>query len=147
MDISLRVAQAEDFDFARSLYFETMRWIIERLFGWDQAREETNFAGFFRLDEVRIIVADGRDVGWIQERSEGASIYVGSLYVMPSMQRCGIGTHVLQALLARAENESKSVTLAVVKINPALHFYERHGFQITHDDDFKFYMRANPTRN
>jgi hypothetical protein len=51
-----------------------MRWIIERLFGWDQAREEENFLGFFKLDEVRIITAGARDVGWIQERPEGASI-------------------------------------------------------------------------
>jgi hypothetical protein len=29
-----------------------MRWIIERLFGWDPAREGKNFAQFFRLDEV-----------------------------------------------------------------------------------------------
>ncbi len=38
MDIGFRAAQTEDFAFARSLYFETMRWIIERLFRWDQAR-------------------------------------------------------------------------------------------------------------
>ena len=79
MDIGLRPAQTEDLAFARSLYFETMRWIIERLFGWDQAREEENFAGFFKLDEVRIITVDARDVGWIQERSDDRSIYLGSL--------------------------------------------------------------------
>ena len=144
MDITLRPAQTEDLAFARSLYFETIRWIIERLFGWDQAREEENFAGFFKLDEVRIITVDARDVGWIQERSDDASIYLGSLYVMPAMQRHGIGTQVLQTLLARAKNQSKAITLAVVKINPALHFYERHGFRITHEDQYKFYMRADP---
>ena len=40
MYISLRAARAEDVAFARSLYFETMRWIIEHLFGWDQARKD-----------------------------------------------------------------------------------------------------------
>jgi ribosomal protein S18 acetylase RimI-like enzyme len=47
-------------------------------------------------------------------------------------------------LLARARNESKAITLAVVKINPALHFYEEHGFRITHEDQHKFYLKADP---
>jgi ribosomal protein S18 acetylase RimI-like enzyme len=31
----------------------------------------------------------------------------------------------------------------VVKINPALRFYEKHGFRITHEDQHKFYLRAD----
>jgi hypothetical protein len=65
--IALRTACSEDFVFARNLYFETMRGMIERLFGWDQTREERNFAGFFKVEEVRII-ADGQDVGWIHRQ-------------------------------------------------------------------------------
>jgi ribosomal protein S18 acetylase RimI-like enzyme len=119
-----------------------MRWIIERLSGWDLAREGKNFAQFFKLDEVRIITADEQDVGWIQEQVEDTTINLGSFYVMPMMQRRGIGTQVLQMLLARARNQSKAITLAVVKINPAVHFYEKHGFRITHEDKHKFYLRA-----
>jgi ribosomal protein S18 acetylase RimI-like enzyme len=47
-------------------------------------------------------------------------------------------------LLAHARNRTKAITLAVVKINPAIHFYEKHGFRITHEDEQKFYMRADP---
>ena len=143
MNIKLRAARDEDFTFARSVYFETMRWIIERLFGWEQAREEQNFAGFFRLDEVQIITADGQGVGWIQECIEEDVIFIGSFYISSAMQRRGIGTRVLRELMAKAANQSKAVTLAVVKINPAVHFYEKHGFRITHEDKHKFYMRAD----
>jgi GNAT superfamily N-acetyltransferase len=142
--IALRTACSEDFAFARSLYFETMRGMIERLFGWDQAREERNFARFFKLDEVSIITADGQDVGWIQEQVDGGTINLGSLYVVPAMQGRGIGTRVLNILLGRAASQSKAITLAVVKMNPARYFYEKHGFRITHEDQYKFYMRANP---
>ena len=121
-----------------------MRWIIERLFGWDPAREDKTFAQFFKLDEARIITADEQDVGWIQEQVDDTTINLGSFYVMPMMQRRGIGTQVLQMLLARARNQSKAITLAVVKINPALRFYEKHGFRITHEDQHKFYLRADP---
>jgi GNAT superfamily N-acetyltransferase len=118
--------------------------MIERLFGWDQAREERNFAGFFKVDEVRIITADNQDVGWIQEQVENRTINLGSFYVMPAMQGRGIGTKVLDILLARAADQSKAMTLAVVKINPARYFYEKRGFRITHEDQHKFYMRADP---
>jgi GNAT superfamily N-acetyltransferase len=143
VNIGLRTASDRDVTFARDVYFETMRWIIERLFGWDPAREGKNFAQFFRLDEVRIITADEQDVGWIQEQVDDTTINLGSFYVMPMMQRRGIGTQVLQMLLARARNQSKAITLAVVKINPALRFYEKHGFRITHEDQHKFYLRAD----
>ena len=117
-----------------------MRRIIEGLFGWDQVREEANFAKFFKLDEARIITADGRSVGWIQEQVDDTSINLGSFYVMQEMQRRGIGTQVLRTLLTHASDQSKAITLAVVKINPARHFYERHGFRITHKDKQKIYM-------
>ncbi|MGA7752428.1 MAG: GNAT family N-acetyltransferase, partial [Candidatus Sulfotelmatobacter sp.] len=55
-----------------------------------------------------------------------------------------IGTKVLNILLARAADQSKAMTLAVLKINPARYFYEKRGFRITHEDRHKFYMRADP---
>jgi len=143
VNIVLRAACANDADFARDLYFETMRGIIERLFGWDQNREDENFARFFKLDEVRIITVDGQDVGWIQEQTLEKSIHLGSFYVAPRMQNRGIGTQVLQMLLERAGSESKPLTLEVVKINPALRFYEKRGFRITHEDEHKFYMSTS----
>ena len=103
-----------------------------------------NFARFFKLGEVRIITADGRNVGWIQEKVDSTSINLGSFYVTPVMQRRGIGTQALEILLAHARNRTKAITLAVVKINPAVHFYEKHGFRITHEDHQQFYMRADP---
>ena len=144
MNIALRAAAGEDFIFARNLYFATMRGMIERLFGWDQAREERNFGEFFKLDEVRIITADEKDVGWIQEQLDGDTINLGSFYILPAMQRQGIGTRILDLLLTRAAGQAKAITLAVVKINPARFFYEKHGFRVTHEDQHKLYMRADP---
>lgn len=144
MDILLRTACDDDVAFARNVYFETMHDIIARLFGWDQNREEVNFARFFKLDEVRIITADGQDVGWIQEQISEGSINLGSFYVAAKMQGRGIGTQVLRMLLQRAAKESKVMTLAVVKINPARQFYEKRGFRITHEDEHKLYMTAGP---
>jgi hypothetical protein len=51
-------------------------------------------------------------------------------------------------VIDEAQQQAKAVTLGVVKINPARRLYERLGFRVTHDDEYKFYMRreAGPTR-
>ena len=143
MDVHLRAYRSQDFDFARHLYFETMRWAIERVFGWDQAHQEASFAAWFHPDEVSIIVADAVDVGWIQQCRENGEISLGSIYVMPGMQRKGIGTRVIQTFLDLGRQRSEALTLAVMKINPAIALYQRLGFRITHEDDHKLYMRAD----
>jgi ribosomal protein S18 acetylase RimI-like enzyme len=142
MDVRLRAFRTQDFTFARGLYFETMRWAIERLFGWDEAYQEESFAGWFKPDEVSIITADGTDVGWIQQRPDRGAIFLGSIYVKPMMQGKGIGTHVIRTLIDLARTRSQAVTLAVMKINPAIGLYERLGFRITSEDEYKLYMRA-----
>jgi ribosomal protein S18 acetylase RimI-like enzyme len=147
MDVRLRAYRAQDFAFARGLYCETMRWAIEPLFGWDQAHQEKSFAGWFKPDEVSIITADGADVGWIQQRPDRDAIFLGSIYVMPAMQGKGIGTHVIRALIGLAGKRSQAVALAVMKINPAVNLYERLGFRITGEDEYKLYMRAGDRQN
>jgi len=147
MDVQLRAYRTQDFDFARQLYFKTMRWAIERLFGWDQAHQEASFAGWFHPDEVSIIMANWVDVGWIQYCEDDGAIVLGSIYIMPEMQGKGIGTRVIQTLLDLGRRRSQPVTLAVMKINPAFALYQRLGFRVTHEDEHKLYMRADSTEN
>jgi ribosomal protein S18 acetylase RimI-like enzyme len=143
MSIDLRAAQPQDVPFARSVFLATMGDVIRQLFGWDDARQAEHFAEFFRVDEARIITSNGRDVGWIQEQATADAINIGSLYISPTAQRCGIGGTIVEQVADRAACESKAVTLSVVKINPALHFYARHGFRIVGEDDYKFYLRRD----
>lgn len=119
-----------------------MRWAIEQTFGWDEARQEESFAGWFKPEEVSVIMADGTDAGWIQQRPDRDAIFLGSIYVIPAMQGKGIGTYVIRKLIDLARVRSQAVTLAVMKINPAVSLYERLGFRITSEDEYKLYMRA-----
>ena len=119
--------------------------MIDAQLGWDRRRQEKGFGEWFDLQEAKIIVADGRDVGWMQTRTSEREIFLGSLYIIPEMQRRGIGTHILNDLIAQCGRSSKALTLAVMKINPAIHLYERLGFRVTHEDQYKFYMRILPS--
>jgi GNAT superfamily N-acetyltransferase len=145
MDITLRPATAADLPFARGLYLDGMREVSQRAgFAWDEARQTVNFSGRFLADEVSIISLDGRDIGWVQIAESESEIFLKQFFIHSAHQRRGIGTRLLQDLLKRAALAGKPVTLGVVKGNPARSLYERHGFQITSEDDYKVYMVIKP---
>jgi adenylate kinase family enzyme/GNAT superfamily N-acetyltransferase len=138
--IGFRSANPTDFDFCANLYFAGMEAAIRDLY-LDPAVQRANFRQRWAADEVKIILRDGADVGWVQSRLEGDSAFIVQLFVAGPFQRKGIGTLVVKRIIEEAGRAAKNVTLGVVKTNPALRLYERLGFRITHEKDRKFYMR------
>jgi len=143
MRIILRHAVAEDFEYCKRLYFAGMKDIIEQL-GLDMAAQTASFPQQWAVAQVRIISADGSDVGWLQSAVREEGLFVGQLFVDAPFQGQGIGTQVMKQLIGEAAGRNQAVSLAVAKINPALRLYKRLGFRITHHDDRKFYMTLDP---
>ena len=137
--ICFRSADPADFNYCANLYFAGMEYTTREL-GLDPSCRMTNFRQRWAAGETRIIVREGMDVGWVQSRIEGNSIFVAQLFVERSCQGRGIGTHVMACILDEAARAGRGVTLGVVKTNPALQLYERLGFRITHEDDRKYYL-------
>jgi GNAT superfamily N-acetyltransferase len=112
--------------------------------GLDMAAQTATFSEQWALEQVRIISADGSDVGWLQTDVREQGLFVGQLFVDGPSQGQGIGTEVMKQVIGEAAGLHQAVSLAVVKINPALRLYQRLGFRITHHDDRKFYMTRDP---
>ena len=144
-ELTLRPAQSADFAFCQRTYFEGMASIIEAL-KLDMARQRESFRQQWQLPEVRIITIAGNDVGWLQSALANDAIFLAQLYLDGRSQRQGIGSRVMRAVIDEAAYEGKAVTLGVMKINPARRLYERLGFSVTHEDQYKFYMRREPDR-
>jgi GNAT superfamily N-acetyltransferase len=143
--VVLRPAHAQDFAFCQRLYFEGMREVIETL-RLDMARQHQSFARQWQVAEVRIIKMADQDIGWMQSTLAEGAIFLGQLYLDGCFQRQGIGGRLVQALIDEAGQGGRAIILGVVKINPARRLYERLGFRITHEDQYKFYMRREPDR-
>jgi GNAT superfamily N-acetyltransferase len=143
MPVVLRPALHQDFDYCRRLYFAEMRWIIEKLL-LDEAAQEIGFQKQWDPTQVRIIKLDGVNIGWLQTIAQEDALFVAQMFVDRPFQRRGIGTQVMQRLIGEAAQLHQTVRLNVVKINPARRLYERLGFQVTHQDDRKFYMKLDP---
>jgi|SRR6185437_3317280 len=142
LPIELRPAVDDDFVYCRRLYFEQMRWIIERLH-LDRTAQETSFKQQWKSMQVRIIVLDGTDVGWVQTIRENDGLFIGQLFVDSRFQRRGVGTEVMKRLIGEATAFKLAVRLNVARINPARRLYERLGFRVTHEDERKFYMKRD----
>lgn len=138
--LTLRPAQPEDFDYCARLYFEGMESAIREL-GLDMDAQVAGFRQRWEVAQVRIILLDGKDSGWLQTAVAEDSLFLAQLFVDSAFRRLGIGTIVVKDLIAEAARSKRAVTLGVIKANPARRLYERLGFRTTHEDERKFYMR------
>ena len=143
MQITLRPASTQDFEYCNRLYFAGMKKIIEEL-NLDMAAQAVTFRENWEATQVRIIGVGSSDVGWLQSTMRDDGLFVAQLFVDGPFQRQGIGTAMMNRLIGEAARLDQAVCLAVVKINPALRLYERLGFHTTHEDDRKFYMKRDP---
>jgi GNAT superfamily N-acetyltransferase len=145
MQIALRAATTEDFEYCKRLYFAGMKRIIEELH-LDMNAQSASLQESWIPKQVRIITVDSSDVGWLQSRMQDDGLFVVQLFVEGPFQGRGIGTEVMNRLIGEAAHLNQPVRLAVVKSNPAARLYERLGFHTTHQDIRKFYMKRDPDR-
>src|SRR4029077_20428968 len=139
-ELTLRPAQLADFAFCQRTYLEPMRPTIEKL-GLDEATQLASFARRRQVEQVRIVMMHQQVIGWLQTAATDDALFLAQLFVDTSFQRQGIGSRLIRILIEEAARENKAVTLGVVKTNPARRLYERLGFSVTHEDQYKFYMR------
>jgi putative acetyltransferase len=141
-DVRLKPATPEDASFVESIYFETQRWIIQKLFGWrGDDFEHAKFRDkFYHERDASIIVAGGKPVGWIAMERNGKTIHLDHVYLTTEAQRHGIGTTLLRRLMAEAKGADLPLTLSTAKINPATKLYDRLGFTVMGSDKYKTYL-------
>ena len=141
MDVKLRAAAPSDREFVESTYFTTQRWIIEKLFGWrGDDFERAKFVECYNQRNSNIIVLNQEDVGWLAVERSPSGIELGHIYIVPTKQRRGIGTELIRGLIDEATQIAMPLRLSTAKINPAVHLYERLGFRVTREDEYKCYM-------
>jgi ribosomal protein S18 acetylase RimI-like enzyme len=93
---------------------------------WDDRRERAQFLDQMSVESIKLIRADGEVVGFIDFRKNGANWNLHTMIVVPAWQSKGIGSIVLDGLMAA----TKCISLSVLRTNPrARSLYERKGFR------------------
>jgi ribosomal protein S18 acetylase RimI-like enzyme len=83
-------------------------------------------------------------VGWLVVHKTAAEIHVVDIAVMPERRGSGIGTIVLEELLAESDRNGIPVRLSVNVTNPAARLYERLGFRRTGGNEVQHFMERKP---
>ena len=143
--IALRPATEADYDFLYHLSSVTMREYVEAEWGWDDDWQEARFRSTFRPSRWQVVVVDGEDAGAFALDDSPGGRFLSNVYILPQYQGRGIGTLLLTRLMGDAFGRGMSVTLSVLKVNErARRLYERLGFSVCGEEDYKLWMRAGP---
>lgn len=153
--LALRAATAEDQPFLQQL-FATTRADELAAMGWDDNQKALFIAMQFNAQSQQyamsypqadhsIILLNDVPIGrQMIERGERAFTLV-DVALLPNQRGAGIGTLLLEDLLAEAEAAGKPVVLHVWHSNPAKRLYERLGFSAVNDSgDVYCEMRWQP---
>ncbi len=150
--LDLRVAfgpvSADDFDELVTLRITTMRESLERVGRFDPERARERLRKSFYPEHTRFILLDGAKIGFHALRPDGDALQLDHFYVHPRHQSQGIGSLVLQRLIAEADSQHLPIRLGALRESASNRFYQRHGFVQTHEDEWDiYYLRPHASLN
>lgn len=138
---AFRSAVASDHSALFELYRSVMGDYIDRIWGWDSQWQQDDFSTHFDPDLVTVVVSAGQVVGYMHVEPGERELYIRMLLLAPEHQRKGLGTRLLQQVIAGAFAQGVGVKLQVFRINRlAKRFYERHGFDVIRETPVSFEM-------
>jgi ribosomal protein S18 acetylase RimI-like enzyme len=80
-----------------------------------------------------VILVEGEPAGRLYVHRGRSEIRIVDIALLPEQRGNGVGTRLLDELLAEGDADAKSVTIHVERMNPALRLYERLGFSLAED--------------
>src|SRR5450759_614042 len=131
---------SDSFEFALAAKKEALGPHIMKRWGWDEELQRKTHSERWEAKHFFRIVREGVSLGTVSIDESDDHLRVGEFYLLSSFQRQGIGSEVLAMILRDADSKHRPVRLECLKWNPALSFYKRHGFVVTHESDTHFFM-------
>lgn len=134
INYQLRPATEIDYQFCRDLTKQNMLTLFSRHWGgW----VDSVFRKDFQVEEATIIQVNGQDVGYFSLKETKEELYLSNIQISFAIQGQGLGSSVIEGILA---NTSKQMRLTTFSDNPAMHLYERLGFEVVERDGETVYM-------
>ena len=138
MGLGFRPISPDDQAFLLEVYASTRREELA-LVDWDEdkkarflqmqfAAQHQYYQDYYTETDFLIILLDELPVGRLYLARWPGEIRIVDLALLSAHRNAGIGTRILQDILAEARRAGKPVRIHVEKLNPALRLYERLGF-------------------
>jgi GNAT superfamily N-acetyltransferase len=154
---SLRSAQDDETELVFAIYASTREEELAQV-PWERTEKEAflrmqfaaqdrYYRGTFPHASYDLIVAGSDVLGRLYVDRESEAVLVLDLALLPSHRGQGIGTMLLQRVLAEAGAAGKPVRIHVERFNPARRLYERLGFRVLADQGVYLLMECVPYPN
>ena len=141
MQITLRPISKADFEFIYEVTRVTMQAYVEQTWGyWVDEEQRKIIYDSINLSTHQIIQLDGQDAGCLAFEIHPSHMQLTKLYVLPHIQRRGVGTFLVRQLINKAKARKIPLRLRVLTVNPARRLYEREGFIVQAQTKERFYM-------
>lgn len=142
--LSLRPVREDDRELLYRIYAGTRHEELALATDWsDDAKESflrQQFAAqdlFYRENypgaELSVVLRDGEPVGRLYVHRRADEIRLMDISLLPERRGRGLGTELLEDLLAEGHAAGKPVTIHVEVYNPAMRLYQRLGFRRRED--------------
>lgn len=142
---TLRQASVDDAPLFYRVIDQTMREFIVATWGaWDESRVQRESHEDSSSSNAQVIQVGNVAVGVFLVERLPTHIQLEQIYLLPEYQGLGIGTVLLNSLIAEAVQSKVPVRLRVLAVNPAKSFYERFGFVVTEATPDFFFMEKMP---
>lgn len=154
MSINLRGVQAEDEGFLFAVYASTRAEEMQ-LADWDAAQKEAFLRMQFNAQhqyylenypgaEFHVILSGEQPIGRLYLHRRDDELRIMDISLLPEYRRRGIGSTLLQEIMAHAANQNLPVTIHVEQFNPAQSLYQRLGFRVRQDKGVYLLMEWIP---
>jgi ribosomal protein S18 acetylase RimI-like enzyme len=144
--ITLRPATRADNEFCYQLHKATMGDYVAAVWGWDEQVQRRFHSRAFKARRCQIITANGADVGMLAVEYRPDEVYLARIEILPGRQGQGIGTRIINAILADARRRGQELVLDVLVVNErARALYQRLGLtEVARDgeDGVRITMRS-----
>lgn len=139
--VLLAPTEATDAEALATLRVAAMRPSLERIGRFDEQRARQRLLADFDPTCTRWIVVDGERVGFLVLRPQPDAWLLDHLYLQPGHQGQGIGTAVMQQVLAEADAAGAALRVGALRGSDANRFYQRQGFVLVEEGEHDLYYR------
>ncbi|HEV7395850.1 MAG TPA: N-acetyltransferase [Pyrinomonadaceae bacterium] len=152
--ITIRPATAGDHEFLVALFASTRTDELQAL-SWDPVQaqmfiniqynaQQQSYRLGYPSAENNIIMSDEQPVGRMLVDRTSDVIRLVDIAILSEHRNLGLGSYVISSLLDEGIKTRRPVKLSVFQTNPAIHLYERLGFQITGTESLYLDMSRFP---
>jgi ribosomal protein S18 acetylase RimI-like enzyme len=137
--ITLRPQTAADQDFVLHLYASTRADLAElqcdaamraQLIRMQCEAQQAHYRAHYPRAQASLVIdSDGTPIGRLVVDRGPHEIRLVDISLLPEHRRRGVGQLLLRALMTEGEHAGLPVRLSVLAGNPAIHLYQRLGFE------------------